>query len=227
MTTKSFPIGGISLGSARNTVQSFFGKLGILFLALIVTCFGVACITFVVVIGLHDLGASVFEGDRYVMVPTDGKVLELAGVPGEQIGLRLSRNDSGARWDHSVLFARFRNEDSDFQTTIPVPVRAISWAEQNWLAGTLLVPGVPANPTATLSGVIWGLAAMDDGEPVSLEVPLHVRTLERGKGVTNGTVGEGSPLQVVIILMGLVAIPFVTALLYGEWLQHGSFGTPS
>jgi len=205
----------------REGIKGFVGRLGIITVALFVATIGAICTAFPLGIGLNALGIPFFLTDGYIAVPEGGDSLGLVGVPGDQIQIELLKGASGTRFERSVLFARLQDEESNFQTTIPVPSRNESDSDKNWLWGRLTVPGIPGKPRATLNGVISGIAKTGDGEAVSLEVPVNIRTIEPGAGVTSGTLEHGSGLQDGLLTAAvLVAIAFGTALLYGHQIQQ-------
>src|SRR5437868_3580545 len=101
MTAETLSTAGDASGSVITTTQSLVGKLGILSLALIVACFAVFCTAIPVGVGLQALGVRFFVEDGYVKPPADLAVLELAGVPGDQIELRLLKSESSTGFERS------------------------------------------------------------------------------------------------------------------------------
>lgn len=183
--------------------------------SLVVCAISIGMVEFLLFVALFSwwLLPSLEEG--FVREPTSGQVLELTGVPGDQIKLQLPV------WSHAdqtpgEFYATFRDTESQFETTLPVVVEAEIDDNRERLFGRILVPGVPGHPAANLVGTLWGNLTATGGGQQSVEIPLRLRLVKRGEGKTSGA--KDVTLAKVIFGLGLgvgaLTIVVATTLVY-------------
>ncbi len=128
--------------------------------------------------------------------------LELVGVPGDTIRLRLFHGTSyGGAWGSSAgVHLRFGNRESRFKVTILLPrwvAKSGDGEESDLLVrGSLVVPPVSGEESlvgtlalaGTLTGDIRYLRSKSDitGGTHNIQVPVRLRVVRRGHGLTSG-----------------------------------------
>ena len=126
--------------------------------------------------------------DGYVELPPAGEALELTGVPGDEINLKLRLPDH-ADLDERELSVSLRDAESNFTTILPLEVREEDDdgdGEADRFYGRLAVPAVPGRPRATLTGSLEGSYEARGAGRESLSVPFRLEILRRGEGTTSG-----------------------------------------
>ena len=166
---------------------------------------------------LYCLGPLPSPAEGFVREPASGQVLELTGVPGDQIKLRFPVG-SHAVQTPGEFYATFRDAESQFETTLPVVVEAHINDDRQRLFGRILVPGVPGRPAANLTGTLWGHLKAADGGQQSLEIPLNLQLAARGEGTTSGAKDVTLAKLSLGLVLGLGALTIVvaTTLLYAS-----------
>jgi hypothetical protein len=159
-----------------------------------------------------------------VNLPTSGAPLNLAGVPGDEIRLRLFEADSSPDSDKSSAYLQVTDTESGFQTTLFARFEAgdPNDAGIRPVYARIPVPGAPGKQAANLSGHFWGQVVFESSDARSVEVPVNLRLVQRGDAEANtytDTAGVDPLVLVVFALVGVLATGAMTAQRYADWLE--------
>ncbi len=166
-------------------------------------------------------GLSYWQEDGYVESPSAGEALELTGVPGDEINLKL-RLPLDAEPNKHEWAASFRDLDSDFTTVLPLKVqqRDECHDEPAGFYGRFTVPEVPGHPRARLAGSLEGAYRMRGAGQERIEIPLKLAIVRRAEGgSTSGmldrSVLEGLMFTGVFLFKCAIALSFFALLAWG------------
>jgi hypothetical protein len=156
-------------------------------------------------------------GSSPVSISSGPQALELSGVPTDEIRLVLTTGDEQIYEARGELYARLRSQELEFDTTLPIALE-VSGTEAH---GRLIVPGIPGQPTAQLTGTLWGTLDLGSAGRREIEVPISLVVGPRGTISTSGHVTDPPAVTVLFVLL-FVSIALLV-LCIALWNLHPSF----
>lgn len=152
-----------------------------------------------------------------VAITGEGRV-DLAGTPGEEITLDIRPHRGEVRSSLEGVRVRLQNSEYELETVVTIVEPGAHVNGNGRILGSFIVPEAPGGASVVLSGTLWGDVLRPGGHE-NLEIPVTLRVMPRGEGITTAKMGKRESQlswMIFFVFLGLTLGLTVLAVLLAE-----------